>query len=139
MLRERRRIDLLSAAIGFVLMFSAWVSAPELAKAQTPLPGNPVTCRPPGSVAPDEALQLAVKLVTYVDTGFFQHGTGIVIGDRAGTLYVATAAHVVEDAGAPVDSIHAYFYTDCFKPVKATVCSRIDPKRDLDLAILCVR
>jgi hypothetical protein len=81
---------------------------------------------------------LAVQLKTYVDTGFFQDGTGIVIGDRGGTLYVATAAHVVMDAGRPVDSVHAYFYTDCSKPVAAKVCNLIDPKRDLDLAILCV-
>ena len=138
MFRERRRSDLLSAAIGFALGLSAWASSLELAMAQARAAGNTAACRPPSSIAPDEALQLAVKLKTYVDTAFFQDGTGIIIGDREGTLYVATAAHVVLDAGQPVDSIHAYFYTDCFKPVAAKVCSLIDPKRDLDLAVLCI-
>src|SRR5205814_9543446 len=75
---------------------------------------------------------------TYVDTTLFQHGAGIIIGDRADTLIVATAAHVVFDAGKPVDSIRAYFYTDCLKPVPATLCGVIDARRDLDLAVLCV-
>jgi hypothetical protein len=97
-----------------------------------------VDCKPSSSSAPEEALRLAVQLKTYVDTGFFQHGGGIVIGDRRDTLLIATAAHVVMDAGRPVDSVHAYFFTECSKPVVARLCARVDPKRDLDLAILCV-
>jgi len=73
-----------------------------------------------------------------VENAFFQDGAGIIIGDRGDTLYVATAAHLVLDAGTPVDSIHAYFYTDCLKPVAARICSLVDPQRDLDLAVLCV-
>jgi len=138
MFRERRRSNLLTTGIGFTLGLSAWVSSLEVVTAQARVPGNTAACRPPSSTAPDEALQLAARLKTYVDGAFFQDGTGIVIGARGGTLYVATAAHVVLDAGQPVDSIHAYFYTDCFKPVAAKVCSLIDPKRDLDLAVLCV-
>jgi len=136
---EPRRIDQLSAAIGFVLALSAWTSPHEVVMAQARPLGNTAACRPPSSIAPDEALQLAVKLKSYVEAAFFQDGTGIIIGDRAGTLYVATAAHVVMDAGQPVDSIHAYFYSDCLKPVTAKLCSLIDPKRGLDLAVLCVR
>jgi len=135
---EPRRIDRLSAAIGFVLALSAWTSLHGVVIAQARPLGNTAACRPPSSVAPEEALQLAVKLKTYVEAAFFQDGTGIIIGDRGGTLYIATAAHVVTDAGQPVDSIRAYFYTDCSKPVTAKICSLIDPRRGLDLAVLCV-
>ena len=139
MVRERQRSDLLKAAMGVVLVLSAWATPLELILAQSRPAGNAAACRPPSSIAPDEALQLAVKLKTYVEAAFFQDGTGIIIGDRGGTLYIATAAHVVTDAGQPVDSIHAYFYTDCLKPVTAKICSLIDAKRGLDLAVLCVR
>ena len=130
MFREHRRSDLLNTAIRFAVGLVVFTSPTRTAQAQA--------CRPTSSVAPDEALRLAVKLKTYVGKSFFQHGTGIVIGDRGDTLYVATAAHVVIDAGRRVDSVHAYFYADCNKKVVARICSVIDPARDLDLAILCV-
>jgi trypsin-like peptidase len=130
MVRTHTQRDVLRTAIRFAVGLLAWTSSAQPAMAQT--------CRPPQSVAPDEALQLAVKLKTYEDKAFFQNGTGIVIADRGDTIYVATAAHVVLDAGEPVDSIHAYFYADCQKPVAARICALIDPKRDLDLAVLCV-
>ena len=138
MWRERRRSDLRVPALGLALGLSAWVSplAPALPQARTP--SGPATCRPSRPAAPVEALRLAVKLKTYVDTGLFQHGAGIIVGGRGGTLQVATAAHVVLDAGQPVDSIQAYFYDDCQKPVPAKICALPDPKRDLDLAVLCV-
>ncbi|HSE66066.1 MAG TPA: serine protease [Gemmatimonadales bacterium] len=138
MFRDRRRNNLLSTAIGFTVWLWAWASPLEVAAVQARAAGGTTACRPPSSTAPDEALQLAVKLRTFVGTTFFQDGAGIIIGDRGGMLYVATAAHVVMDAGTPVDSIQAYFYTDCHKSVAARICSLVDPKRDLDLAVLCV-
>lgn len=137
MWRERRRSDLRAPAIGLALGLSAWVSPLTRALPQARTPGGPETCRPSRPAAPVEALRLAVKLKTYVDTGLFQHGAGIIVGGRGGTLQVATAAHVVLDAGHPVDSIQAYFYDDCEKPVPAKICALPDPKRDLDLAVLC--
>jgi Trypsin-like peptidase domain len=130
MFREHPRSDLLNTAIRFGVGLLALTSPTRAVQAQA--------CRPASSVAPDEALRLAVKLKTYVGKSFFQHGTAIVIGDRGDTLYIATAAHVVLDAGRPVDSVRAYFYSDCLKPVAARICSVIDPTRDLDLAVLCV-
>ena len=138
MSRERRRIDLVTTVIGLVLGLSVGTS-PLAVVAQTRPPGNATACRPNSSVAPEEALQLVVKLKSYVGKAFFQNGSGIIIGDRGGTLYVATAAHVVMDARQPVDSIRAFLYTDCGTPIIATPCVAIDPKRDLDLAVLCVR
>jgi len=139
MSRERRRPDLVTAVIGLVLGLSAGTGLRAVVAAQTRAPATAPTCRPTSGVAPDEALQLVVKLKSYVGKAFFQDGSGIIIGDRGGTLYVATAAHVVSDAGQPVDSIRAYLYTDCVRPIRATPCLAIDPKRDLDLAVLCVR
>jgi hypothetical protein len=110
--------------------------APALSQARGP--GAPAACRPSRPAAPVEALRLAVKLKTFVDTGLYQHGAGIIVGGHGGTLRVATAAHVVQDAGQPVDSIQAYFYDDCERPVPAKICSLPDPARDLDLALLCV-
>src|SRR5881392_2407125 len=124
--RQRPRSDRLISAIGLALGLSAWASLSQPAMAQSNPTGNQAGCRPSSSTAPAEALRLAVKLKTYVDTTLFQHGAGIIIGDRADTLIVATAAHVVFDAGKPVDSIRAYFYTDCLKPVPATLCGVID-------------
>ena len=95
-------------------------------------------CRPDKSIAPHDALRLAVKLKTYSEGSFRQYAAGIVIGDRAGTLYIATAEHVVMDGDSLVDSVQAFFYDHCDKQVRASVCSVIDAKRDLDLAFLCV-
>jgi hypothetical protein len=100
--------------------------------------GTQAGCRPTSTVAPTEALKLVVGLKTYVDSGFFQNGSGIVIADGGGVLYVATAAHVVLDASVPADSVHAYFYSTCDRPVRAKLCSVVDPKRELDLAVLCI-
>jgi len=134
MLRARNPFERLIVAIGVGL--AAWAS--PLAAGMAQAAGDTPACRPPSSIAPDEALQLAVKLVTYESGRFFQFGSGIIIGDRGGVLYIATAAHVVFDAGTPVDSIHAFFFADCSKPVAARICRQFDPKRDLDLAVLCV-
>jgi hypothetical protein len=95
-------------------------------------------CKPPSSIAPNEALSLVVGLRTYRNNKFLKYGSGIIIGDGAGTLYVATAAHVVLDALKPVDSVRAYFYSHCDTPVEARLCSLTDAARDLDLAVLCV-
>lgn len=132
----RLRNDALSAALVFGLALGAFSIQAEVVQAQGR--ASSVGCRPSRPVAPEGALRLAVKLQTYVDSGLYQHGTGILIGDRAGTLYVATAAHVVLDAGKPVDSVQAFFYDDCSTPVRAKLCSLVDPKRDLDLAVLCI-
>jgi len=137
MLQRQVQRELLSRATVLAAALSVWAGPIQLLAQARPT-GTNAGCRPSSSIAPDEALRLAVQLKTYVDTGFFQDGTGIVIGDRSGTLLVATAAHVVMDAGQPVDSVHAYFYTDCSKPVVARLCSPVDSNRDLDLAILCV-
>ena len=137
MLQRQVQGELLSRGIVLAAALSAWAGPIQLSAQARPTAQN-AGCRPSSSTAPEEALRLAVQLKTYVDTGFFQDGTGIVIGDRSGTLLVATAAHVVTDAGQPVDSVHAYFYTDCSKPVVARLCSPIHSNRDLDLAILCV-
>lgn len=130
--------DFRGSATGLVLALAVWSSAVQAAIAQVRVTGTRTPCRPASSIAPAEALGLVVGLKTYVDSGFFQNGSGIVIGDGGGMLYVATAAHVVLDAGAPVDSIHAYFYSTCDRPVPARLCSLVDPKRDLDLAVLCI-
>lgn len=129
MFRDHARSDLINTAVWFAGLLIGTSSATAV---------TAQNCPPQISVAPEEALRLAVRLATYSENRLYQYGTGILVGDRGDTLYVATAAHVVLDAGWPVDSIRAYFYTDCLKPVVASVCPRTDPNRDLDLAILCV-
>jgi trypsin-like peptidase len=138
MSREQRRSNRLKLSIGIAFGLVAWASPLSVVTAQARVVGSATGCRPTSSTAPAEALQLAVQLKTYEGRSLYQNGSGIIIGDHGDTLYVATAAHVVLDANQPVDSIRAYFYTDCYRPVAAKICSRIDPKRGLDLAVLCV-
>jgi hypothetical protein len=129
MVCDRLRNDLITTMCVAVSVL-VWASPPS-AQAQE-------NCPPAASVASEEALRLVVKLISYSESKFYQYGTGIVIGDRGDTLLIATAAHVVLDATTPVDSVHAFFYTQCDRLVRARICRRFDPKRNLDLAVLCV-
>ena len=138
MWRERPSSNACVLAIGLALAMGVCASLPAPVQSQVRASDDTGPCKPPNSTAPAEALQLAVMLKTFVDSGLFQHGAGIVVGGEGGTLRVATAAHVVMDGGQPVDSIQAYFYTKCRQAVAARICSLPDPGRDLDLAVLCV-
>src|SRR6185312_3172664 len=121
------RNDLLTISVAPLLGLALFTSEP-MAQA----------CHPSTSIAPEPALRLAVALKTYSEGSFRQFASGIIIGKRGDTLYVATAKHVVTDGGRLIDSVHAFFYDACNRDVAARICSVMDSKRGLDLAVLCI-
>jgi hypothetical protein len=142
---RHRRSDVFVGLIGAALGVGILTGHAPTAIAQAQVAAGNQDCRPAKSVAPAEALQMAAKLKMYFSSASFQgrneiikDASGIIIGDKGGNLYLATALHAMFNGTTPVDSVHAFFYSSCNTPVPARLCSADTTASRLDLAILCV-
>jgi Trypsin-like peptidase domain len=70
--------------------------------------------------------------------GTSEYGSGFIVGEQDGTLFVATAYHVVRkiDSGEPAKPVHLKFFTVRGR-FEATVAEESNP--DIDLAVLEVQ
>jgi alpha-tubulin suppressor-like RCC1 family protein/S1-C subfamily serine protease len=115
-----RRARIFSRRIA-CLAFVAGLIGGDDASAQANVPADP----------DDSIKQLVVRIDT--DIGF---GSGIIVGSRADTLFIATANHVVRRGERAAERVEVRFYGAQDRPVNATLLSDADDS--LDLAVLGV-
>jgi S1-C subfamily serine protease len=115
-----RRARIFSRRIA-CLAFAAGLIGGDDASAQADVPADP----------DDSIKQLVVRIDT--DIGF---GSGIIVGSRADTLFIATANHVVRRGERAAERVEVRFYGAQDRPVSATLLSNADDS--LDLAVVGV-
>jgi len=113
----------LTASLRLLTLALAWaLSAPASSAGQE---GPPARDR-------DEVVK---RLVVRIDSGL-GFGSGIIVGSRSDTLFVATANHVVRRGPSGADSIDVRFYWGPDVPTRAILLGEADDS--LDLAVLAV-
>lgn len=129
---DRRLTDRLIGTVGLAFILAVGPGGNRLAAQACE--------RPQSATEAGAAINLVVKLQTFLNGNFMSDGAGVVVGMAADTMFLATAAHVVYDIDVQADSIEAYFFSGCLggldPPQEAEVCS--DVGRPIDIALLCV-